>query len=135
VRGSLPTFANTDFDKKIFECVDSALHAIGRDQRELLRLRLRNRHSLPLKHVGSGPDTFEQSLVETVGPAAATMVTIGILKNISATFGIHVPSDSSLVVAVETARKTSPKLSLLPKKRISQKKPRVHYNKKMRFKI
>jgi hypothetical protein len=96
-----------DFDSKIFECVDDALSTLGKDQKELLRLRLKNRHYLPMKNVALAPVTLEQSLNELLGTSVSTSVVSHILENISRTFGIHIANDSDLPLAFETARKVA----------------------------
>src|SRR5579864_9518336 len=95
----------SDFDLKIFECVDNALSTLGKDQKELVRLRLKNRHYLPLKYVARAPTTFEQSLTESLGISVSMSVRSHILENISRTFGIHIGTDSGLSPAIEAARK------------------------------
>ena len=96
---------SSDFDSEIFECVDNALSTLGEHQREFVRLRFKNRHYLPLKDVARAPDTFERSLTESLGTSVSETVMGHILNNISRTFGIHVASNSTLSLAVETARK------------------------------
>jgi len=98
---------SSDFDSEIFECVDNALSTLGEHQREFVRLRLKNRHYLPLKNVARAPVTFERSLTESLGTSVSTVVIGHILNNISKTFGIHVASDSTLSLAIENARKTT----------------------------
>jgi len=94
-----------DFDLKIFECVDSALTNLGLDQKELLRLRLKNRYYLPLKNSARAPVTLELALNEIVGPSVSEKIVQRILENISESFGIHIDSDSDLSSAFEIARK------------------------------
>ena len=103
VKGS----SSSDFDSKMFECVETALAAIGHDQKELLRLRLKNRYYLPLKNAARAPLTFELALTDTVGPSVAEKIVQNILVNISKSFGIHSSSDTNLAQAFEAARKTS----------------------------
>ena len=98
---------SSDFDSRIFECVDNALSTLGKDQKELVRLRLKNRHYLPLKNVAHAPITFEQSLIESLGISVSTSVKFHILENISRTFRVHIGADSDLSFAIDAARRVT----------------------------
>jgi len=99
--------SSSDFDSQIFRCVDDALSTLGRDQKELVRLRLKNRGYIPLKNVARAPVTFQQSLTASLGKSVSAAVISHILENISRTFGIHIATDSDLSLGVETARKVT----------------------------
>ena len=95
------------FNSTIYLCVNEGLSTLGTEQKELIRIRLKNRHELALKDVAIAPLTFEQSLVESVGSFVSGIVTTQILENMSRVFGIHIDADSPLSSAIEACMKIS----------------------------
>lgn len=107
VGNALTTAVNpSKIETLIVENVDSALEELGDSVKKVIYYHLEEKFALGREEIPKNPESFSQGLHSIFGEGAKVIETM-IVRKIQEEFELCLDSQSGIVKAIETAKKTS----------------------------